>query len=101
MSCRGLVELEFTNVAEAQLERQPGCALARDLEHRRRGVDPEEGLAGLAHHLDRDTTAPDRQLHDRPVRLAGERDVVGHVLGHVGRPRVVDGRPGVVFAHRG
>ena len=96
---RGLVELELAHVAEAQLERQAGRSLPPDLEHRRRRVDAEHGLARRAHDLDRDPPAPHHQLDDRPVRLAGERDVVGHVLGHVGCPRVVDGSPGVVFAH--
>jgi len=95
------LELELPDVAEPQLERQAGRSLPRDLEHRRRRVDPEHGLAGLAHDFDRNAAASDHQLGDRPVRLAGERDVVGHVLGHVGGPGVVNGGPGVVFAHRG
>ncbi len=69
--CR-LVDLELPNIAEPQLEWQARRPLARDLEHRRRRVDPEHGLPCLADDLDRDSSAADHQLDDRPVRLAGE-----------------------------
>jgi hypothetical protein len=98
---RRLVELEVAGVGQPQLERQPGRALACDLEHRRGGIDAEDGLAGGPDDLDRHPAAPDHELDDRPVRLTGERDVVGDVLGHVCGPCVVDRRPGVVFGHGG
>ena len=81
-------------------------AAARRSAHGRSRASPatsrsRAGLARLAHDLDRDAAAADHQLDDRAVGLPCEPEVVRDVLGHVGGPRVVDGRPGVVFAHRG
>ena len=77
-----------------------GCPLARLREHRRRGVDSEHVPAGLARDRDRDAAVADRELDERAVRLPGELDVEGDVVGHVRRPVVVDRREGVVEAPR-
>src|SRR5262249_30529154 len=98
---RGLLELEVPHVAEPELEREARRTLTRDREHRGRGVDAEDRLAGLAHNLERDAAAPHRELHDRSIRLPSKLDIVGDVLRHMRRPRVVDRRPGVIFAHAG
>ena len=79
--------------------RQPGRALAGDLEHRGGRVDPEYGLAGLPRDLDRDPARSDCELDDRAVRLPREPDVVRDVVRHAAAPCVVDGRPGVVVGH--
>ena len=70
------------------------------LEHRRRGVDADDLLAGRLRDRDRDPPVPDRQLDQRPVRLAGQRDVEGDVGRHVRRPFLVAVRERLVPAHR-
>ena len=81
--------------------RQAGRALARDREHRRRAVDPDHPLAGLARDRDRDAAAADRELDDRLGGLAGELDVPRDVVCHVGGPGVVVVGEGVVVGHTG
>ena len=78
---------------------RPCPRLPGDGEHRRRGVDSDHPLPRPLGDRDRDAPRPDGELHDRPVRLGGERDVEVDVLGHVRRPDVVDRREGVVGAH--
>ena len=94
-----LVERELAHVALAQLDGEPGGAVARDRQHRRRRVDADHALAGLACDWNRDPAAPDGELDDRLLGLARKRDVPGDVRGHVGGPVVVVFGPRVVRAH--
>ena len=97
----GRFEIEVAHVALAQLERNAsrGRMLASEREHRGGEVDPDDVLSGALHDRNRDAPGAGGELDDRAVRLAGELDVELDVVGHVGRPRVVDGREALVAAH--
>ena len=99
---RRLVQGEVAHVALAQVELharlgRTGTGL---LEHRRRRVDADDRPAGRLRDRDRHPPVPDRQLDQRPVRLAGELDVEGDVGRHGRRPLVVAVRERLVPAHR-
>jgi hypothetical protein len=53
------------DVALAQLDGESHRMLASDREHRRRAVDADHALAGLACDRDRDPTGADGELDDR------------------------------------
>jgi len=98
----GFGEGEVAHVALAQVEFHAGLGRADAglVEHRRRGVDPDDASAGRLRDRDGDSSVPDRELDERPVRLAGELDVEGDVGGHVRRPSLVIVRERLVPAHR-
>ena len=86
-----LVEREVAHVALAQVELDArlGRAGAGLLEHRRRGVDPDDLPAGRLRDRNGDAAVPDGELDERAVGLTGKLDVEGDVGRHVGRPLVV------------
>ena len=96
---RRLVQLELAHVAVPQLELDARGVGARSGlgEHRLREVDADDSAAGGLRRGNRDPSGPDGELDDRAVGLADELRVPGDVLGHVGRPAVVDRREDVVF----
>src|SRR5262245_40978826 len=63
----GLVELEVAHVAETQVELDARLRGVRTclLEHRRRGVDPDDGPTRRPGDRDRHPPVPDRELHER------------------------------------
>jgi hypothetical protein len=94
-------ELPHVFLAQLQLDTRLGRAHPRQLEHRRRGVDPEQRPPDRLRDRNRHPPVPDPQLDHRPAGLARQLDVERHVLGHVRGPVVVDGRERVVRAHEG
>lgn len=83
---------------QLQVDTCAGGTLSRDLEHRRRRVDPEQWPPDRRCNRNRHASGSDRQLDDEAVGLArqlgGERDV----LGHPRSPRMVDRSDRVVGA---
>ncbi len=65
----GLCQLKVAHVAKAQIEVHACLAgtYSSLLEHRWRGVDPEDTAAGPACERDGDTTVPDRKLDEQTV----------------------------------
>jgi len=86
-------------LTEIELDADVGGMGARLLEHRRGGVDADDGSTRCLCDRDRDPAGPDRELDDGPVGSAGEVDRERDVLGHVGGPLVVRARERFVPAH--
>src|SRR5579862_700672 len=98
---RRLLELQVAYVVLPQVELGTGLGGTRPrvLEHRRRGVDSDHPPPGLERDRDRDAPRADRELHDRPVGLAGQRDVERDVGRHRRRPLLVAGGERLGPAH--
>jgi hypothetical protein len=81
---RWLIEFEIAHVALAQIECDH-CLGGRRVglrQHRRRGIDPDDGPTGRTCHRNRDATIADGELDEWPVDVGREADVERHVLRH-------------------
>ena len=82
---RRLVENQVAHVALAQVELHTrlGGTSTGLREHRRRRVNADHALASRLRDRNRHPPIADRQLDQRPVRLARELDVEGDVGRHL------------------
>ena len=81
---RCLVQLEVAHVALPEVKCD-ACRCGRRtrlVQHRGRGIDPDDGPPGRLRHGNRDAAVPDGELDERPVGLGSEAFVERDILCH-------------------